>query len=102
LLGGIASFDSPFISTSLNIDHSQQTANMGICNVCSEDKPLRIFPTDHGGKHAESKRACQRCWEAWLSSEVEQQTPEGVRCLDDECQAKMSRDGTKRLSFVDT
>ena len=75
---------------------------MAICSVCSEDRPLRLFPTDHGRKHAESKRACQRCWEAWLSSEVEERTLDSIRCLDNECQAKMSRGAIKRLAFADT
>lgn len=78
---------------------------MAICQYCPEDegpKPLKQFKYDHGHRHAENKRACQHCWERWLSAQVEDKPANKIRCIDDECSAIINKPELEYLARKDT
>jgi len=72
------------------------------CNICKETKPLKVFMTTHGQQHVEAKRACEHCWEDWLSAQVEEKLADEIRCIDNDCPAIMSRDEIKKFAFAET
>lgn len=69
------------------------------CTICRADlkKSLRISPQDHERKHDTlEERACEDCWEAWLSLRVEEKKADETECLF--CKSTMSLEWLKTLS----
>ena len=56
--------------------------NMKHCIVCSSEvNSLKVSPQHGKHKHAEHECACDECWEAWLSLQVEENLPEEIACM---------------------
>jgi hypothetical protein len=52
------------------------------CNICHSDaSSLRISPQHGQHKHKEHERACDECWEAWISLQIEENKPDEIRCM---------------------
>jgi len=71
------------------------------CNTCASDvKGLKTSPVHGARKHSESERACEECWEIYLSLQVEENKPDQIECmfckttLDFEQIATLARQGT--------
>lgn len=71
------------------------------CNICNSDAgSLRVSPQHGQQKHDEHERACDECWEAWISLQVEENKPDQIKCmfcnsvLDFEQLTKLARKGT--------
>jgi len=71
------------------------------CNVCASDvKSLRVSPVHSNHKHSEEERACDECWEVYLSLQVEENKPDQIECmfckstLDFQQIGKLARQGT--------
>lgn len=71
------------------------------CNICGvETVPLRISPKHGTRKHSEDERACEECWEIYISLQVEENKPDQIECmfckstLDFQQIAKLARKGT--------
>jgi len=59
------------------------TRKMKHCNICESDGvTLRVSPKSHERKHGESERACEQCWEAHLSLQVEEKSKsDEIECM---------------------
>lgn len=71
------------------------------CTTCASDVPsLKISPIHGTRKHSEDERACEECWEIYISLQVEENKPDQIECmfckstLDFEQIGKLARKGT--------
>jgi hypothetical protein len=71
------------------------------CTVCGfEVHSLRVSPKHGTRKHSEDERACDECWEVYLSLQVEENKPDQIECmfctstLDFQQIGKLARQGT--------
>lgn len=53
------------------------------CKICASNLagPLRLSPEGHERQHGNDERACDQCWEAWLSLQVEEKKPDEIQCM---------------------
>lgn len=54
-----------------------------MCEICGTQarRYLRKSPSTCKVGHSDSERACEQCWEAHLSTEVEEKAPSKVECM---------------------
>jgi Fe-S cluster biosynthesis and repair protein YggX len=73
------------------------------CAICRSDaSSLKASPQHDQHKHKAYERACDECWEAWISLQVEEKNPSKIRCMFTECTSmldtaqigKLARKGT--------
>jgi hypothetical protein len=81
----------------------QPPTTMKHCTICRSDaSSLKVLPQHGQHKHAEHERACDECWEAWISLQVEENSPSEIRCMFTKCTSmldaaqigKLARKGT--------
>lgn len=70
------------------------------CNICgAKVASLKISPVHGTRKHSEDERACEECWEIYISLRVEESKPDQIECmfcrstLDFERIGKLARQG---------
>ncbi|KAM0716942.1 hypothetical protein Q7P37_006794 [Cladosporium fusiforme] len=52
------------------------------CEICGSDyRPLRISSQNHQHPHGNHERACNQCWEAWISLQLEENQPDEIKCM---------------------
>lgn len=69
---------------------------MPICPACENGvSSLRVSPKNHERAHGKVERACEECWEEWLSAQVEAHRPEDVKCMF--CTSTMSLEDIGKL-----
>ena len=52
------------------------------CPICAvEVTAFSVSPTSCVGGHDANQRACSECWEAYLSTEIEEKPPEEIKCM---------------------
>lgn len=65
-----------------NNPENMASKDKAFCTICaSQVSSLRISPKGHERAHGEDERACDECWEAWLSMQVEENRPEDIQCI---------------------
>lgn len=72
------------------------------CNICGSGVgSLRISPQHNGKpKHSQDERACDQCWEAWLSLQVEENQPDQIECMF--CNSLLEAEQIKSFARVGT
>jgi hypothetical protein len=71
------------------------------CNTCaSDERSLKKSPTHGTRKHSESERACEECWEVYISLQVEENKPDAIECMF--CKSTLDKDQVKQLSYAGT
>jgi hypothetical protein len=79
--------------------HQITPINMKHCTICGSDaSSLRISPQHGQYKHKDHERACDECWEAWISLQVEENKPDEIRCMFTGCTSMLDFEQIKKLA----
>jgi hypothetical protein len=101
------SFSSPSTNNSTILpttrpNHTKQPQlpiTMKHCTICGSDaSSLRISPQHGQQKHEEHERACDECWEAWISLQVEKNKPDEIRCMFTDCASLLDFEQIEKLA----
>jgi len=54
-----------------------------MCEICGSQIKgnLRVSPQSCRRRHTDTERACGQCWEAHISTEVEEKAPNQIECM---------------------
>lgn len=93
--------DALIVPTNTELEANSTNGTMKTCNICNgEAETLKVTPITCFRFHGEAERACNECWEAQLSLQVEELDPRDIECMF--CSSIINSREVKRLAFGNT